>query len=298
MTKRDITAGIVSYNPDVIRLKENIDACLDQIDSIIIIDNGSRNIEEIEELIAGYNSLIQLYCLGENKGIAYALNELLYYSKAIKKKWLLTLDQDSVLVAGIVQEYVEIVQMIDNVAMVSCVINDRSIGMDIEYNNKKGWEYIDQCITSGSFINIDKMISIDGFDDSMFIDYVDFDICKRIILNDFHIIRVNKIGLLHEVGRAKNVTRFGTKVIVYNHNPLRIFYQARNRVYYARKYKKFLSFKQKIKMIKVHFDRILNIIMFEENKRRKIDNYFKGLQEGVTCPITEGNYHYHEREIN
>ncbi len=33
-------AGIVSYNPDIKRFKENIDSILSQVDKLIIIENG------------------------------------------------------------------------------------------------------------------------------------------------------------------------------------------------------------------------------------------------------------------
>ena len=41
-------AGIVLYNPDVERLHENINGIINQVDALILIDNGSDNIKEIE----------------------------------------------------------------------------------------------------------------------------------------------------------------------------------------------------------------------------------------------------------
>ena len=40
-------AGIVSYNPDIKRFKENIDSILSQVDKLIIIENGSKDSEEL-----------------------------------------------------------------------------------------------------------------------------------------------------------------------------------------------------------------------------------------------------------
>ena len=37
-------AGIVLYNPDLGRLKENIESICKQVDKVILIDNGSDNI--------------------------------------------------------------------------------------------------------------------------------------------------------------------------------------------------------------------------------------------------------------
>lgn len=46
-----IYAGIVSYNPDLLRLKENISSIQKQV-PVILFDNGSRNIIAIQKLIS------------------------------------------------------------------------------------------------------------------------------------------------------------------------------------------------------------------------------------------------------
>ena len=53
-------AGIVLYNPDLGRLKENIESICKQVDKVILIDNGSDNIREIEDLIKEYLNCILL----------------------------------------------------------------------------------------------------------------------------------------------------------------------------------------------------------------------------------------------
>lgn len=40
---RDICAGIVTYNPDIQLLKQNIQSIQPQVQSIFIYDNGSSN---------------------------------------------------------------------------------------------------------------------------------------------------------------------------------------------------------------------------------------------------------------
>ena len=43
-----IFAGIVLFNPEISRLKENITHILGQVDRLILVDNGSSNKEEIQ----------------------------------------------------------------------------------------------------------------------------------------------------------------------------------------------------------------------------------------------------------
>ena len=50
-------AGIVLYNPDIKRLEENISAIAPQVNELILIDNSSKNIDEIAELTAKYENI-------------------------------------------------------------------------------------------------------------------------------------------------------------------------------------------------------------------------------------------------
>mgnify|MGYP002236335699 FL=1 len=45
----------MSYNPDIKRFKENIDSILSQVDKLIIIENGSKDSEEIIKIIKSYD---------------------------------------------------------------------------------------------------------------------------------------------------------------------------------------------------------------------------------------------------
>ena len=50
-TRMRICAGIVTYNPNIDRLRENYLHIRDQVDVIIICDNGSGNLNEIKEIL-------------------------------------------------------------------------------------------------------------------------------------------------------------------------------------------------------------------------------------------------------
>lgn len=89
-----IYAGIVSYNPDLLRLKENISSIQQQV-PVIVFDNGSRNIIAIQKLISDFSE-VQLIRSKKNIGIAAALNQLMQWGYENKFDWMLSLDQDSV----------------------------------------------------------------------------------------------------------------------------------------------------------------------------------------------------------
>ena len=174
----DISAGIVLFNPDINRLKENISAVIVQCSHVYLVDNGSKNIDTVFELLKRFNqSRITVISNTENLGIAKALNQLTVAAQEDGFRWILTLDQDSVSPPNIVEEFVKYANN-QNVGMLCPVIYDRNKGVVVEA--KDGYKEIDECITSGSLLNISAWENIGGFDETMFIDGVDFDICYRL----------------------------------------------------------------------------------------------------------------------
>ena len=90
----NIYVGIITYNPNIERLNENINAVIDGAE-IIIVDNNSENINDIEYIINKYPN-IKIIKNSKNLGIAKALNQAMEYGYMNSYDWMLTLDQDSV----------------------------------------------------------------------------------------------------------------------------------------------------------------------------------------------------------
>ena len=147
-----ILAGIVTYNPDVARLKENLDAVLEQCKNIVIFDNGSKNNADIKNLINRYDAKINLIEKRENLGIAEALKSIMLYAIDNCYSWVLTLDQDSVVMQNLVEKYLKYVNM-DTVGALTCNIIDRNFKI---YENRNS-EILDvvYCITSGCFMSVE-----------------------------------------------------------------------------------------------------------------------------------------------
>lgn len=275
-----IVAGIVLYNPEINRLIENLNSIYNQVDSIIIIDNASKNIDKIKKILINYNN-IKIIENDKNYGIAKALNQIMKYAIENNAKWALTLDQDSVCNDGLIENYKKNLHF-NNIGILTCNIIDRNFK---EYNNQeKNWrsKCVKYCITSASLVNIEAYKECGGFDEKMFIDKVDFDICLSMQERNYKILKINFNGLLHEVGRGKNVSFMGKKYIVYNHSYLRKYYIARNAVYMARKHKETLSLSREI--IRELRDMLL-VILYEDKKIIKTIFSIKGLIEGFFIKV-------------
>ena len=277
----DIPAGIVTYNPDLERLKENIDAVYKEAAIIIIYDNGSNNKADIQALVSEYDRIV-LLSNEENKGIAVALNQLC--SEAFDRKYLyiLTLDQDSVCPDNLFSEFKKYTDN-RNTGVICPAIKDRNYTSKA-VNNTAETEEIGRCITSGSLVMLKAWKEINGFDESMFIDGVDFDFCDRIRLKGYTILRVNNVVLLHEIGNIKIRHFLFLKVIVKNHSAFRKYYISRNTVYLARKKKrKSLVFKARLQVIKQY----MTVLFYEEDKKKKLHEIIRGFKDGKRAVIDE-----------
>jgi len=86
----------VTFNPDIECLKLQFDSIKrQQIDICIIVDNGSHNVSEIEDLTQQFN--FTFIKLGTNYGLAYAQNVGIESAIFHDAKYILLLDQDSIL---------------------------------------------------------------------------------------------------------------------------------------------------------------------------------------------------------
>ena len=268
-----ILAGVVTYNPSINRFKECIEAIHSQVKNVYIFDNGSENINEIENLLKKYDDSIILYANKGNSGIATALAEIMEYADRNSYDWVLSMDQDSLLQDGIIDVYKKSIRRRSDIGMLTCLIKDRNFHdpkYEIQDSDEKDVEY---CITSGALTSVEAYKKTAGYDKTFFIDCVDFDICYSLHESGYRVIRVNHVGLLHEVGRGENRRFLWKKIVVYHEKPNRIYYLARNT---KRLHKKHRSYGI-TKLIKKEVALLFRIVLYEDNKKDKIGAFWKGI---------------------
>jgi len=271
-----IAAGIILFNPDLLRLKENIEAIHQQIELLVLIDNNSSNIQLIERQYGHYENIF-IIKNKENFGIAKALNQAMLFCQSKGYTWVLTLDQDSVCPSNLIQEYHKYVEM-PKVAIISPIINDRNMRESSTVKHSAdNFEEIEKCITSATLTNVNIWQSIGGFDEKMFIDLVDLEFCLRILQNGYKILRVNTVILLHEVGRITQRRFLFWHLIILNHSPFRKYYIARNLIYVAKKHRTYggiaMAYLRTIKLL-------LQTEVYETDKIKKGMAILRGIQNG------------------
>ncbi len=275
-----ISAGIVLYNPNIELLKQNISAIYKKIKLLILVDNGSENIDKVSSILPDNSILIRN---SKNKGIATALNQICEYSFKNGFEWTLTLDQDSVTPDNLIEEFIKNMSF-NCVGMLAPVICDRNRGDILENIDTNKYKEIKECITSGSMINLEVWKEIGEFDEALFIDGVDFDICYRIIQNGYKILQINNVFLSHEIGRMEKHRFLCIPFYVKNHSAFRKYYIARNIIYVAKKRKsRRLMLKAVLQEIK-----LLGIVaLYEEDKLRKFKRISIGIYDGIKGKVGE-----------
>lgn len=269
--------GIVLYNPDVKRLDDNVNSIIGQCDKVYMFDNGSRNKEDIEAALQTYGDVaIEYKRIDYNAGIAYALNRLCEMAEDDSYEWLITLDQDSVCPSNMVEEYNRYVNNSD-VGMLCPSVVDRNKTTIVD-EGLTPFE-VTQCITSGSALKLSAWSLVGGFDEWMFIDLVDFDICHRIINAGYRILRIPAVRLCHEYGRITERRFLFWQVSVKNHPAFRKYYMARNTIYLPKKEHNAAG---QIKSVFQCIKMLLIVLGYEDDKRGKIKAIIQGMIDGIT----------------
>ena len=227
--KIKVLAGIVLYNPDIERLRENIQAIKPQVDAVLLIENGSKSLDYREQL-KDFSDVLYIKNSG-SMGIAYALNQILGYAYSHGYEWAITLDQDSVVTSGMIEVYKHEVK--EDTGILGCWIDDRNYKdkLGVEWGLAHGTFTTNWVITSASFTNVKSWKACGGFDTSMFIDWVDWDICEAMKDAGYKIYKTYKTKLVHELGnktrivkvryhimQIKNEKRFMTYVFVHEYS--------------------------------------------------------------------------------
>lgn len=248
-----ISAGIILYNPDNInRVRDCIEAVRKQVKQIYVFDNGT-NLDSVFPY--GLGDRIEYLTEKENKGVAYALNRIIEKAVADGYRWVLTLDEDSIIPEGMIEDFSRYLG-IDNKLAVVCpqVIDKRRAYMSVDRN--KGTEYLNMCITSATCLSTAAWASVGKFDEWLFIDLVDNEFCKRLIESGYKILQIKKWVLDQEFGNIvpkskksqvfwikasklfhnRNIAKLSYKKIV---SPQRVYYTCRNIIYVNRKLKRY-----------------------------------------------------------
>ena len=241
---------VVTYEPDLISLRKLLKALQSQVNTIVLIDNGS--IIDVQSLVSEFcNFSINFVKLHENLGIAYAQNKGIEWARDSNATHVLLMDQDSIplpnMVSTLKDALIHATLDLNNKALVAAVgpsyVDMRSGEKSffvIERNalpsrwtladNHLNPTYIDATflISSGMLIKLSVLDHIGGKRSNYFIDHVDTEWSFRAIAKGYRLLGVPAAEMHHTLGdKVKSVWFFGKRQVSY-HSPLRDYYMFRN----------------------------------------------------------------------
>ena len=286
-------AVIVTYHPDLDRLVQGLDAVRPQVDAVVVVDNGSPSASL--ELLACRPD-VQVLPLGANLGIGAAQNRGIAWARARGAAFVLLLDQDSVVAAGMVtklhQAYATLNAAGERVGALGPVQVDASGEVAPRFTRYRRARYLqvplpeharsmecDMLIASGTLIPMATLDDVGVMDASLFIDKVDTEWCLRVKRGGWSLYGVADALLYHRLGESTLSVPWWRGKRLPVHKPFRYYFMVRNSVLMHRMRKVPWSWRL------ADLSQVVQIILFHgllaPNARENRPMILRGLRDGL-----------------
>lgn len=211
----------VLFNPDR-DVISNVETYKDLVDVCVVVDNSEKK-NEVSKYFEEDSSYIYIDMHG-NQGIAAALNAGIEYLHSKNMDMALTMDQDSLFPTS---DYLAIYQLIekykDEYSLIGLNVN--------RVDPSKEIVLVPYWITSGNFVSISDFYLAGKMNESLFIDYVDFDLGYRFKKAHLKIGYLSGYCITHTIGNPIPIHVLNRTFYALNHSPIRYYYRYRNAYY-------------------------------------------------------------------
>lgn len=257
----------VLYNPNI-DVIENINTYLPILEKLYVCDNSDVINQQVLDELRAYNK-VSILPMNGNQGIAKALKCGLNEALLGNYDFCLTMDQDSKFPLNQFDVISTYLKMDD-------IMEYGIIGLNYNSESKVEKLQVVECwLTSGNFINLKNYQRIKGFNEELFIDYVDIELNEQFHTIGKKIAYIENVSLKHTIGNPKVIHFLGLKITCMNHSPIRYYYRYRNALYLYKKNKSFYRKKYKHDL----FIDVPKIMLFEAKKIAKLKMIKKGRRD-------------------
>ena len=239
---------IICFHPDPALLAKLVSKLSPQVATLLILNNGGMSPVLINEISICKNLVI--HDLGENFGIAAALNK--GFSSAISDgaRFVVTFDQDSCPeqdhVARLITHWFDLRLQGNGLRKIGAIGPSfydarqdyfeypfyRASGLKVIKNYASGGHSVvqaDALITSGMLVPTEIWHDTCKFDENLFIDFVDTEWCFRTGSLGYVHYGCFDVKMRHELSEASPVNFLGLMLLKYS--PIRRYYHFRNCLY-------------------------------------------------------------------
>jgi len=296
-------AVIVTYSPQLNDLNILISNITASVKQIVLVDNGSNNLNEIKQLLSHFKNAV-LIPLGSNKGIGFAQNrgiEHLLKDKEIEG--VVLFDHDSHPEADMINILSNECERMQKegikIGAVGPVYVDPRTKNNYPISVFAGFRLIKKypvqgnndpisasfLIASGSLIPRSTIEAVGYMNEGFFIDYIDIEWSFRATSKGFHSYACPAAKMYHQVGDDRFVV-LGREISI--HTPLRRYYLARNSVLMLKI--KYISWKYKVREICYSFSRVFVFLFFIKKRSMYMKYIIRGWYDGIIGKVGSAGF--------
>src|SRR5690554_1278646 len=296
-----IIAVIDTFNPEPSSFIELVKRLILQVDKLCIVDNNPHENDSVWEIIIASDldlERISLIRLGDNLGIATALNIGIDIAISDKADWILLSDQDSLpspnMVAGLLNAF-NTLSKENNIGAIGPTFTDLHTKLtypfqflkpgNILYTQKpttSAEPFVETLtlITSGCLIPTHVLENVGGMLDNFFIDQVDIEWCHRARAKGYKIFGTSLATMYQRMGDDRlRVWYFGWRYES-AYSPLRMYYRIRNFV--ALWKKDYIEWGWKLRSSWYWLGFIYTQVIFGQQRLACLRMAIKGVWHGMT----------------
>lgn len=266
---------IVFYNPTTEMVRRA--SLLNERYSVYVVDNSANALKS--------KPVFNYFPLYKNLGIGAAQNVAISHLEG-SEKYVLFLDQDSDMaideIAKLEENFKKIEISDDRLAAVGPIPIDISKGTPYKsvFKERQGKHviHVDALISSGTFTKTILFKRVGLFESNLFIDYVDFEWCWRVINQGYHIYMTDEVELRHQVGNY-SYSIWGVAFI--KSAPFRYYYRFRNYGILVRR--KYVPLNWKLRTFIHNLMELLMVVIWPIYKGERViilKNILKGTKDG------------------
>ncbi|WRS30224.1 glycosyltransferase family 2 protein [Actinomycetaceae bacterium MB13-C1-2] len=290
-----VSVVVVTFNPNPVALKRLLTALRPQVNSAIVVDNGSSNQATIRDLAKEYGAT--LICSEENIGIAAAQNVGIEHALRNGADHVLLSDQDSVPAPNMVQQLMQCLGEQSSLPHSRPVAAIGPVPVDERGNRGDALVYsfttwgpkrreipepgdvleVPFVLASGCLIPRAALIDVGPMNEGLFIDHVDLAWCLRAIQKGYRVLACGDARLTHELGEETTRLPGGREVHV--QSPMRAYFMVRNTLLLMRA--PFMPLKWKLGYIP-YLTKYIGFYTLAPGRERRVPQMVEGLWDGIT----------------
>ncbi len=285
---------LVLYNPNLLLLREVLNAVQNQVGIVYIADNSSSGIES--DIFLDKNNIVYEK-MKKNVGIAAAQNFGIKFLIQQKYTHVIFLDQDSIMDRELINQLVLDLDYLQSKSIYVGAIGPRPVNRE---SNKKyigsikrgkpvtaNITEVTEIISSASLICLDNFIEIGLLDESLFIDGVDHEWCWRAKkIKKLRFFISEKTFLSHKLGEGD---QFFLIRKVKTPTPFRTYFQFRN--YFILLRRNYVPIYWKVSNGFKYSIKLFYYPVFIKPRKEYLKNILYGIKDGIFNGSALAHFH-------